>query len=139
MAVGHGALDGEDGLRGAPRLPAEEPAERLDLRRRPVGEIREGALANGLPLAPRFPQQEGWAGGPVGDSFDVHGYYYTSTPFNVKHNIIYTWVHSARENTIYLRTIQGLIGKRGYSFGGNFGLDGATAPSSASCSRFLGR
>jgi hypothetical protein len=58
---------------GDHRAALEQCPEALDQRRRPVGQVAQGALADLAALAPGFAQQDRWRGFPIGDDFDVHG------------------------------------------------------------------
>ena len=78
VTVGPRTLNRERILRGDQRLVLEYPAQGSHLLCRPVGKVRQRTLAHFLALAPAFAQQDGGAGAPVRDDFDVHGNMYTT-------------------------------------------------------------
>ena len=73
MGLGADDLEGvfEDGdVCGA----AQDGAERLELGRRPVGEVAEGAVLDLAVFAVAFAQEDGGRGGAVGDGGDIHAH-----------------------------------------------------------------
>jgi hypothetical protein len=80
MAVRQGAFD-DEGLIGCDQaLAPQDPAQGLDLVRRPVGEVGQRRLADHFALAPALAQQDGGARPAVADGLDVHGNDATTTP-----------------------------------------------------------
>ena len=73
MAMGERAFDDEEFIGRHHGDVLEDEPEPLDLFRRPVGEVGDGAFADAFAFAPALPEEDGGAGVPVGDGVDVHG------------------------------------------------------------------
>src|SRR5467141_3409230 len=78
-------------IRRGHRLVAQHPAQRLDLRRWPIGQIGERALLDLVAVAIAFAQQDRRRRIAIGNALDVHGELESSQVRHVKRTIAITW------------------------------------------------
>ena len=100
-AMGHRTHDVEGVVQARHRGAAlEQGAQVLHERRRPPGQVCQGALAHLAVVAVGLAKQDGGRGGAVGDGFDIHGHLMIAISFIMStYNPINTWLHNAGRKT----------------------------------------
>jgi hypothetical protein len=97
VAVGQGALDGEEFAGGDEGFIVQEATESLHFLGRPGGEVGEGAFADFGAFADGLAEEDGGRGVAVGDGLDVHGTIMTQLSFIDKSiSFIYMGTHERK-------------------------------------------
>src|SRR5450759_2297436 len=122
MAMRQRGLDREEFVRADERFVAQHATEGLDARRRPGGQIRDGALPYPARLTPGFAQQDRRRRGAVGDTLDIHGHKYSVLSYAVKRYFIYYMGTYAEPRTRASWPLPSSCGQNERIFRGNFGL-----------------